>query len=210
MADLHPATNGSGNGSIINSNSAPSDLDPFNPKNLRVDVSFEGTVGVKNVLTVVPVRKPHKQEFVRIHPNPSFQLSPAALIQLQNERETYLVTPSMTPELVGQFTLNALYLGITRQKVLFIWPVRLPPEDGRVMDWHRSIAEAATLAVDKWVRVTPNMPKSAYDIDYAIGDLGEPEWPKDKTFPEILRIAFKDRLIDSPDHLVIKRLRGEI
>ena len=36
--------------------------------------------------------------------------------------------------------------------------------------------------------------------------LPEPEWPTDKTFNDILRIAFKDRLIETVDHPVIQRL----
>ena len=35
----------------------------------------------------------------------------------------------------------------------------------------------------------------------------DPIWP-DLSFEKIYRIAFKDRLINSADHPVIKRLRG--
>ena len=34
----------------------------------------------------------------------------------------------------------------------------------------------------------------AYDRIIAHGDLGEPKWP-DKTFAELLKIAFRDRVI---------------
>jgi hypothetical protein len=37
----------------------------------------------------------------------------------------------------------------------------------------------------------------------------EPEWPE-VPFGELLRIAFRDRLIESLDHPVLRRLRGEI
>ena len=105
--------------------------------------------------------------------------------------------------------LFTLYTAITRQKVLFIWPVRLPSEERRQMDWHRSMAEAAEKAMSDWVRVRSNLQLGAYEIDLAVGNLGEPEWP-DLAFSDILKIAFRDRLIDSADHLLIKRLRGEI
>jgi hypothetical protein len=36
----------------------------------------------------------------------------------------------------------------------------------------------------------------------------EPVWPEEP-FNELLRIAFRDRIISSPDHPVVKRLRGQ-
>ena len=42
----------------------------------------------------------------------------------------------------------------------------------------------------------------------AAADLAAPEWP-DLTFAEILRLAFKQRVIDSYDHPFLKQLRGE-
>ena len=113
------------------------------------------------------------------------------------------------PEIAGQCAYVTLYLAITRQKVPLIWPVKLPSETGRQMDWHRSMAEAAEKAINNWVRITANMARGAYDIDLATGNLGEPEWPE-LSMQEILRIAFKDRLIDDYDHAVIRRLCGEI
>ena len=47
---------------INNANNVP---DPFNPAALRLDQSFADTVGVKKLLTTVPVRKPNRQDFVR-------------------------------------------------------------------------------------------------------------------------------------------------
>jgi hypothetical protein len=41
---------------------------PFDPANLRLDQSYTETVGVKKLITTIPVRKPNKQVFFRIHP----------------------------------------------------------------------------------------------------------------------------------------------
>jgi hypothetical protein len=43
----------------------------------------------------------------------------------------------------------------------------------------------------------------------AKGDLGEPQWP-DKTFRDLLELAFRDRRIDRADHPVIRELAGEL
>ena len=45
-------------------------LDPFDPANLRLSQSFTETVGVKKLLTTVPVRKPSPQDFVQGSPVP--------------------------------------------------------------------------------------------------------------------------------------------
>jgi hypothetical protein len=71
------------------------------------------------------------------------------------------------------------------------------------------MVEAAEMAMTSWIQVVPNMNLGAYQILQAQAQLSDPEWP-DLPFNEILEIAFKDRIIDGPDHLVIKRLRGLI
>ena len=63
---------------------------PFDPASLRLDQNFAETVGVKKLLTTVPVRKPKRQDFIRVHPDPTYRLTPAAIIELQEDREVYL------------------------------------------------------------------------------------------------------------------------
>jgi hypothetical protein len=48
----------------------------------------------------------------------------------------------------------------------------------------------------------------AYEVFQATGSLGDPEWSVPPS-NELLRIAFKDHFINTPDHPVLKRLRGE-
>jgi hypothetical protein len=186
-------------------------LDPFsNLDNLRLDQNYADTVGVKKLLRTVPVRKPGSQDFVRTHPDADYRLSPAALIELKDDREVYFVVPSMVGELPGEFFVATLYLTVNRQGVLTIWPVRQPGQDGKQLAWHRSAAEAAELAQAKWVKIRANMSLGAYEIFEAMNDnIPGPVWPE-LPFAEILRIAFRDRFIDSEDHPVVKRLRGEL
>jgi hypothetical protein len=180
---------------------------PFDPAALRLDQSFPDTVGVKKLLTTVPVRKPNRQDFVRVHPDPKYRLTPAAIIEVKEDREVYLITPNMAQVLPGEFSTVTLYLAINRQGVPFLWPVKLPKPDGKHNEWHRSAAEAAERAMGKWVRVTSSMSLGAYEIFKASGDLPEPVWP-DIPFPEILRIAFRDRIVDRPEHALVQRLQG--
>src|SRR6516225_3702052 len=88
---------------------------PFDPAALRLDQSFADTVGVTKLLTTVPVRKPNRQEFVRVHPDPAYRLTPAAIIEVKEDREVYLVTPNMARDLPGEFAVATLFISINRQ-----------------------------------------------------------------------------------------------
>jgi len=182
-------------------------LNPFDPKALRLDQSFADKAGVKKLITTVPVRKPNRQVFVRVHPDESYWLTPAAIIESKEERETYLVLPEMAKELPGEFAAATLFTAITRQSVLFIWPVKLPAPDGKYNPWHQSAAEAAERAKKTWIRIGSNMHLGAYEIFEAQNTLTEPVWPE-ISFQEILRIAFRGRIVDTPDHPLVRRLKG--
>ena len=54
-----------------------------------------------------------------------------------------------------------------------------------------------------------NMTLSSYDVWEATAQFSEPRWP-DMEFKDLLRIAFKDRLIERVDHPVLRSLRGEV
>jgi hypothetical protein len=59
-----------------------------------------------------------------------------------------------------------------------------------------------------WVRVMAKQSLGAYDVLQATGVLSEPDWPE-LSLAELLRIAARNRVIDSPDHPILLRLRGE-
>jgi hypothetical protein len=48
----------------------------------------------------------------------------------------------------------------------------------------------------------------AYDIYKAQSIMSDPEWPE-QGFWDLIKIAFRDHLITTIDHPVIKRLRGQ-
>jgi hypothetical protein len=181
---------------------------PFDPENLRISQNFGVLAGVKKPLITVPVRKPNRQDFIRVHPDESYRLE-TAVLELKEERETYLVSPGLWSELPGEIVPKVLFTTINRQGVLTLWPIRLPGEDGRHDEWSRSALETAHLAMSRWIRVVPNMSLGAYEVYEAVANLPEPEWP-DVSFQELLRIAFRDHYFDRLDHPVARRLRGEV
>src|SRR5262245_17721797 len=77
--------------------------DPFDPASLRLSGDFSAALGVKKALLTVPVRKPDKSWFVRTQPDDNYRLQ-TAVIELKEGRETYLVAPSLWPELATEST----------------------------------------------------------------------------------------------------------
>ena len=129
---------------------------------------------------------------------------------LKEEREVYLVAPSLRGALTEELSYRAIFTAISRQSAVFLWTIALPGADGRHNQWHASQLAAAERAMTDWVRMAANMSAKIYDVWRAGSELGEPEWP-DIGFKELLDIAFPpERRIDSLDHDVIKRLRGQI
>jgi hypothetical protein len=188
---------------------APENPDSFPDLSaLRLSQNFLETGGAKKLLTTVPVRKPGKQDFVRVHPAPEFR-EPFAVIILADDNERYLVTAQIAAALPAEIATEMFYTAINRQRVLFLWPVRLPSSDGREIEWHRSAREAAERAMHCWIRVQSNRSLGAYEMTEAPGQIPDPEWPTEYTFRDLLKIAFRDRIISNFDHAVLKRLRGE-
>jgi hypothetical protein len=181
-------------------------VDPYDLSNLRLSQSFTETAGVKKLLTTVPVRKPAKQDFVRVHPSEAYRAD-MLMIVLEEDRESYLVGRNMVGELTTEAQPFTLFTAINRQGVVFLWPVRLPTPDGKVLEWHRSAREAAETATGRWCRVKANMSLGAYESTVAESAIADPVWPE-ASFQELIRIGFRDRIIDVATHPVVKRLRG--
>jgi hypothetical protein len=180
---------------------------PFDPTNLRLSQNFTEAGAVKKRITVVQVRKPGKQEFVRIHPDPEYRLETALLI-LKEEGEVYLVDPALWDDLAGELIPTVLFLTINRQGIIRLWPVRLPDESGNLDSWNHSALQAAEIAQHSWVRVSSNRAAGMYETFESTADLDDPEWP-DLSFKQILEIAFRGRYIDDWNHPALRRLRGE-
>ena len=101
-----------------------------------------------------------------------------------------------------------LFTAIDRQGNVFLWYVKMPKEDGRSNDWHTSALVAAEEATKAWVRVQANMSLGAYDVFQAEAKLPDPEWPEGMTFAAMLKVAFRDRFIETMDHPVVAKLQG--
>jgi len=183
-------------------------VNPFDPSRLRLSQDFASAINVKKVLTTVPCRKPNRHEWVRVRPGEEWRLE-TGMFEDKIHRENYLVERSLWSELLGEIYPVCLFCAVTKQGDILLWPVKLPGTDGKSNAWNDSAMEAAKLAETRWVRVASNLPAGMYDLYEAAGELADPKWPE-MSFTEILKLAFKNRFIQSVDHAALKALRGEV
>lgn len=172
---------------------------------LRLPQDFAAKLGVKNLLVQVPVTKPRKQWFVRVRPGDEWRTQ-VAVIELKDVGETYVVDPSLAADLPQDISNIVLVTAISRHGPVFLWPLRVP-NSSRQDAWAQSALAASVAAETNWLRVTANMRAGAYDAAIATAALPEPEWPED-SFEALFRLAFRERVIDSVDHPVIRQLKG--
>lgn len=206
-AKQHPASEGPPTSHAGANGQMPPDPDIFdNLDALRLTQDAVAAADVREALRHVPVRKPNRREFVRVHPAADMCLFTGVYVD-KEERETYLVLPALRLELVGELSAVTLTTAITRQGVVFLWPVPMPDETGRRNAWAETAREACELAKTSWVRLAADMSLGAYRIYNSEAPLPEPVWP-DKTLSQLLKLAFKDSVVDRSDHPIIKRLRG--
>ncbi len=153
----------------------------------------------------VPVRKPDKLKFYRVHPK--FVLDRYILVVRDGMDETnYLITPELRLHVPEAVTKARIYPYIGTTKTVALWRVNHPKEGSRrnrkVYD---SAARATEAAKSEWTRIWWNMDTSSYSHQTARVDLGEPQWP-DMDFQEMLEIAFDGLVIDTADHPVLRAI----
>ncbi len=178
----------------------PTDFSKF-----ALSQNFGAQIKVIKRLTTVPVRKPSKTQWFQIHPE--YKLDVLLLKYVESGEVYYLVEPSLAQQVEDLAQAFKLVVAVDRQGVVFVWPLRLPDAD-RPLAWHLSALEAASHAEVQWTQMQANMGLGAYEFSAASGITDEPKWPK-MLMNEILEIAFKNKIIDRLDHLVLKQLRGE-
>jgi hypothetical protein len=185
----------------------PPPPDPFDPALLRVNANYAEGLGVKRILTSVPVRKPHKTEWFRVRQGDQWRIDTTIFETEGLDRATYLVAPDLRGEFGSSLSTVTLLLCVNRAGDPFLWRIKLPNSDGRTNPWTQSALRAAAMAEQKWCRLEPNMGAGCYDLYETASEWPEPKWP-DLSLHEILRVGFRDRLIDRADHVLLQELRG--
>lgn len=189
---------------------APADDDGLGEfERLRLSQDFAATANVKQVITRVTVGKPPKTAFVRVRSGEEWSFE-TMVYEDKEASETFIVDPTVAIELGELARPATLRLAIARRSPQpFLWRCYLPGADGRGNAWHESLIEASRIAESRWVRVVASMADGMYLTYEAAADLSDPEWPADLSMGDYLKLAFRDKFINSEDHPVLCRLRGE-
>jgi hypothetical protein len=151
-------------------------------------------VVAKEILSVVPVRRPKNNEFVRVNPDASL-----TTIVFENKDEG--------PMMIAGATIKMLTLTVNQVGNFFIWPVPVDDDSTRANKWNESARAAYHQAKTDWVKLVGDRTAGLYRIYLAEGELPPPRWPE-KSFEELLAIAFNNRRIDRSDHPVIRDMYG--
>jgi len=187
----------------------PEPPNPFDPSTLHLGADYANGIGVKKVISTVPVRKPSKSEWFQVRPGPAWRLQTAILeVEAGVERAVYLVAKSLWADLSGEISPALVLTCVNRAGDLFLWRVKLPAADGRSNTWTESALRIAQAAETRWCRMVSDTSNGHYTHFEPAASLPDPTWPEDLNFSQILEIAFRDRYIASADHAVLRSLRG--
>ena len=187
-------------------NKAP---DPKDASRWRLNNVLTEGAAVTKKLVRVPVRKPNKNEFFRVHPDEDYRLNVALIEGEEGNDEMYLVAPEITEELMDVAKAYTLYVCINRQGVVFLSPVKLPDADGKLNSWPKSAHENADDATRAWISQRSNRSLGAYEPYFADASIPDPVWPPE-TLMQLLEVAFKGLMVETADHTLVMKLRGQI
>ena len=189
--------------------SQPESATGFDISSIRLDTDFATRSRLERPLLSIPIRKPGRNDFVRTHSDPAFSLD-VGLIRIGDEQEEiFIVMGSMLALLEKEIRPSRLFLTCTTTGVIAVWPVNLPRSGGNADGWSPSALQIAEMAKTQWVSCRSNLSLRAYEAVVGVGGPGEPVWPQ-KSFAELLEIAFRGRIIASTDHPVVRRLSGQL
>lgn len=157
-------------------------------------------------LAHIAVRKPKKDEYFRTHPDPAMSLT--SLVWTDPDLgDVYFVAPEARQIMTESGRVVTLVLCQSRLRVNFIWPVNAGGSSGGGRGWVESSHHAVHMGKNLWIKIRGDRPAGMYQVLEAADQRGEPEWPN-LDFKELLKLGFKDRLIGSADHPVVRRIQG--
>jgi hypothetical protein len=180
--------------------------DPLDLSKMRVNPAKMATVvGVK--AAHIRVGRPDDQDFFRVHGSALYTLD-TYLLRMKADREFFYVADYLweDPRVMKELKLYRLYFYVHLSRALGLWPVQLPDEAGNQNSWHESAMFVAEQAKDRWLRLMSGAGGYLTIVGDEIDD--EPVWPV-MSFQEVIRVAFRTKIVADLDHPKLKQLRGQ-
>lgn len=195
-------------GQVVIDTTPQEDLSAFDPSNfIATATAIVASLPPKKV-DYISLRKPSPSEYVRVTAVKSYRMSPVYLLGVKKGMKTvqYLIMGKCVGEvlsLVGDKVVKSysIVTAITNSGDAFLWYTREGADD----DWSESAVNLQKRAINEWVRVEG---AGTHYVGFAPKDkLNEPKWPTE-SFPQLLKLAFGSRIVDSVDHPAVKQILG--
>ena len=178
----------------------------FDPESLVLPKNYSNSLSVEQVHTTISVSKPDSQWFCRVHPDFEFR---SMLLLFREDSNLYVVEKELWSDLTSELNPFLVVLAVNRQGKEFLWPLRLPADDGRPNPWHVSALAAAELGKSRWVRMSADRNEYKVEIARSNEALPDPCWTG-RSMKELIKLGFRGRYVDTLEHPVVRKLRGEI
>jgi hypothetical protein len=166
-----------------------------------IQVNPKATVATKQIITSCIVRRPRKNEFIRVFA----EVEPwtGLVFEDKDEDAFFLVKEEALQHFYDSPPFKMLVLTINQNGAFFLWPV---PVDDR-NTWNDSSRKAYQLAKTQWVKLVGDRGEGLYKTYLAEGELPPPRWP-DKDYWELLDLAFPNsKVVSDADHDVVRKIR---
>lgn len=163
-------------------------------------------VAVKKTLVVGVQKKIGQNTWFQVCPRPDMHLEGYIMDPGSVANGLFWVSPHVLQDVDDStIRLYSLHLCISKHgSSLFWWAIGLPGV--RDMECDRIRREYATVR-GTWMRLEWNEGSRMHDQTLVEAAWPDPNWP-DASADELIRIAFRGRVIDTPDHPVVLQMKG--
>ena len=188
----------------------PAPVDPFDPMHLGISTDYAAAISVAAATKPFELRKPNDQEYFRTSPHKHQRLIVGGITDKQDMSKLYVVSPVVLDEVKAWFAKHVrafeLVLTQTIAGAGFLWHVPLAEDRGG--RWNSQQRAGCNQGETRWTNMASG--RGQYDIK-TIDNPKQASWESFPPMSDMLRQALSDgRLVDSLDHALLKKLRGEI
>jgi hypothetical protein len=126
-----------------------------------------------------------------------------------DEEDWMLVDADVEDDLADVGVMYELILCRTANGGYFLWRLKIEAPGGRIDGYSETAREALEEhAGERWVKLKGDRKSRAYEV-FKGGQVKAVRWPE-FDIDDLVRRAFKGRVVSSEDHELVRRLRGDI
>jgi hypothetical protein len=183
-------------------------VDPFDPMNLGIATDYAAAINAKASSKPFELRKPNDQEYFLVSPRTGHRLVVGSITDKQDMGKLYIVPSGLLEEVRTKFPKAVraveLVLAQTLAGASLVWPVPLAEDRGG--RWNSTQRGGCEQGKTRWTNITSG--RGQYDI-ITVNNPKAVDWDSVPPFRDILHQAASERLINSMEHPLLRKLRGE-